>query len=914
MNKVIFKFVKLWFCILCQLLVIELINESNLSFSIDNNTTKSMHSISFFNNEIAWTWWEAEEPIITNFPSPENNPFAPYNPDESKVLSENSWIGISGDYEGKTMFLEYLVNVPKDAEYHFYVRKFWKHGPFRWRFDDQDYSIVGRNVSLLDEEHLRKFVVANWIYAGNVQLSKGQHKLRIELIEGQGASAFDCFLLTTQFWLPEGKLKPNEKREIQISRDWFAFEPDTDPFNDSPIDLRNLNEKIAGEKGFICVKDKELIHENTGELIRFWGVNAGPDIVQLPKPYVDYLARYLAKLGINIVRIHGRVWRDEDFRQVDNDYLDSLFYFTNAMQKEGIYTGISFYFPLWLTLSKEHGFAGYKNKHPFALLFFNHEFQETYRGWLKALLNTVNPYTGLSLKETPSVAFLELVNEDSYLFWTFNYNNVPDAQMAILEHEFAEWLENRYGSLDSAYKKWNGRKHDRDDLAEKRIGFLGLWEIFNQRDKRCQDTAEFLTTHQKSFFEKIITYVKEELGFKGLIVCSNWITASEHILGPLDKWSNTVGDIMDRHGYFSGQHKGETSGWSISQGDLYEDRCALLEPNEPSFSLPIMDIKYNNKPSIISEVNWTPPNRFRLDFPVLCSVYGALQGSDGFFFFALSGAYWQRSLTKFAIQTPNILGQSPALSLIYRKGLIKEGNVIAKIELKLADLFALNGAPFRAPINLDELRKKDVPENGKYKVEKLDALDPQMFFIGQVLANITEQGGSSEIADLSMYVDHENKTIKSSTGELLWNYEKGLVLIDAPYVQGVTGFLSKERIFKLTDITIETDIDYGTVIVVSLDNQPIRDSHKMLVQVMTEENNNGWSAPGEGLRKIQSLGENPIILSKISGKISILRYDADLCKVTALDFMGYPIESIGNASNFRLKENVLYYIIEKRDE
>ncbi len=78
-------------------------------------------------------------------------------------------------------------------------------------------------------------------------------------------------------------------------------------------------------------------------------------------------------------------------------------------------------------------------------------------------------------------------------------------------------------------------------------------------------------------------FTKEELGFKGLIVCSNWITADERILGPLDKWTNTVGDIMDRHGYFSGRHKGETSGWSISRGDQYEDRCALLEPSNPSF-------------------------------------------------------------------------------------------------------------------------------------------------------------------------------------------------------------------------------------------------------------------------------------------------------------------------------------------
>ena len=32
---------------------------------------------------------------------------------------------------------------------------------------------------------------------------------------------------------------------------WFPFEPKPDPFSDSPIDLRFLNEKFAGEHGFV---------------------------------------------------------------------------------------------------------------------------------------------------------------------------------------------------------------------------------------------------------------------------------------------------------------------------------------------------------------------------------------------------------------------------------------------------------------------------------------------------------------------------------------------------------------------------------------------------------------------------------------------------------------------------------------
>lgn len=856
----------------------------------------------------SWLWWEAEKPSATNFPA--QNPFAPANEREAAVLSEGRWIGVAGDYGGRTMFLEYAVNVPQAGDYHFYVRKFWKHGPFRWRFDNQVWQEVGRDISLLDSEELRLHIVANWIYAGQVKLSAGQHNLRIELTAKDGAAAFDCFLLSPTVWFPKGKLKPGEKMN-RMMEGWFAFDPEPDAFAQSPIDLRYLNEKFAGEKGFIQVKGDAFIHGKTGEPVRFWGVNAGPDIVRMPKPYVDYLARHLAKLGVNIVRTHGGIWRQDDFRRVDEKYLDQLHYFIAAMKREGIYTALSIYFPLWLQFSAQHGFEGYNNQHPFALLFFHPQFQAIYKQWWTSLLTTRNPYTNVPLNEEPAVAIAELVNEDSYLFWTFTYDRVPPPQMATLEQGFGMWLEKKYGSLPNALPAWGGRKHPRDDLASKRVGFMGLWEIFNQRDQRAQDTAEFLTRHQTAFFATMTAFLKNDLKFKGAVYGSNWITANETILGPLDKWSNTVCDFMDRHGYWGGPHRGERASYSLSNGDQYDDRCALFEPKGNAFSLPIMDIGYNGKPSTITEINWPPPNRFRADFPLLCAAYGALQGSDGFFFFALNGADYQRSLTKFAIQTPVVMGQFPALAVMFRKGLVKTGDVVVKMNLKLADLFALKGSPVRAPMNLDELRAKDIPPGKTLRVESVGAVDPLAFLVGRVEMNITEQGGASEIADLSLFINRQTQTVKSATGELLWDYGKGLLTLNAPPAQAASGFLSKAKTISLNDVTIETDVEYGTVVIVSLDGNPLNTSKKILVQAMTEDTNFGWAAPGQGVRSIQSLGGPPMVVKKLSGTISFRRPDASACRVTALDARGYPMKQIGKAAQFRLVEDAIYYVVER---
>ena len=79
------------------------------------------------------------------------------------------------------------------------------------------------------------------------------------------------------------------------------------------------------------------------------------------------------------------------------------------------------------------------------------------------------------------------------------------------------------------------------------------------------------------------------------------------------------------HGYYGGPHKGDRAGYSISKGDTYDDASGIRfdgdKKGERSFSLPLMDLAYNGKPSTISEINWTPPGRFRAEMPILCAAW-----------------------------------------------------------------------------------------------------------------------------------------------------------------------------------------------------------------------------------------------------------------------------------------------------
>src|ERR1051325_10126708 len=125
-----------------------------------------------------------------------------------------------------------------------------------------------------------------------------------------------------------------------------------------------------------------------------------------------------------------------------------------------------------------------------------------------------------------------------------------------------------------ALAKWSGLKARRDNFSEGRAAFRPLWNVFNEKSARDRDTAQFLFERQRQFYADTYAYLRS-LGFKGVITASNWSTASPEVFGPLEKWSYTATDFIDRHGYFSVDHKGAESAWSIRNGHTYNDRSAL---------------------------------------------------------------------------------------------------------------------------------------------------------------------------------------------------------------------------------------------------------------------------------------------------------------------------------------------------
>jgi hypothetical protein len=840
---------------------------------------------------VDYVWWEAEDAVATNFPATSafsTNTFA----DTADLLSGGEWLSNSGPREGAEAYASYAVRVPAAARYAVWTRKFWKHGPFRWRFDDGAWAVCGRDVALADSTYLRTHLGANWVHLGAVDLGPGDHDFEIRLLADEGeqlTAAFDAFVIVAGAFRPNGRLKPGE-RWGKADEGYFPYEPSVDHFGaDALLDLRDLNEAAAGENGFVST-DGGVFTLGSGDEVRFWGVNVNANHAGQSRSSVDYMARRLAKAGVNIVRYHSPLFdRAGGPAQVDAEALDNLFYLVTAMKRAGIYTEISFYFPLWFDIQPGYGIDGYDtidNKKPFALLYFNERMQQIHREWLRQLLTTTNPYTGARLADEPAVAIVEVVNEDSFFFWTFSKSNVPAAHWSHLESLYADWLGERYGSVQAAADAW-GAVLDDDDIAAGRAAILEAWHMTGDgsraggdaKTRRMGDQVRFLTELQRSFYADTTSYIKDVLGYGGLVTASNWHVTDGAILDALERYTYTAGDVIDRHGYFGGKHTGEGAGYSVRIDHEFADRAGVRAPE----ALPLAIAQVEGHPHTISEIGWPQPNRFRADMTFLSSAYGSLQGVDAFFFFAVGSTFLaDATMGKFQICSPAVIGTFPAAALAYRRGDVRRPEPAVAQVLALEDLYAMQGAGVGNLTALDALREADIP-SGALVPGAVTEYDPLTFYVGPFTRSFGASQDESRQADTSGAIDRSAKTIDSLGGQLHWNYGEGVATVDTRPTQAAAGFLAAAGPIQLSGVTIHMRNEYGSITVTSLDDRALDTSELVLIQAMTEDQPYGFRHES-GV--ITALGSAPFGVREIDATVLLPSRYADFAAVP-LDENGY---------------------------
>jgi hypothetical protein len=254
---------------------------------------------------------------------------------------------------------------------------------------------------------------------------------------------------------------------------------------------------------------------------------------------------------------------------------------------------------------------------------------------------------------------------------------------------------------------------------------------------------------------------------------------------------------------------------------------------------------------------------------------------------------------KWTIATPPILGSFPAAALMFRKGYIREGQPVVHEERTLKSLWDRDPPLIAEDPSFDPNRDQARPASPA-RGAKLTAVDPLAFLVGPVEVKFDGDPSKTRVADLSGLIDRSKKTIRSNTGEVNLDYGLGVCTLDAPKAQGACGFLVKAGTIALKDVSIRSKNAYATVVAVSMDDQPLATSRRILVQVTTAARPTDWATkdaefPGDANKPIRGLevvstGKSPWRVADT--EVGLALKNSALIRATRLDPAGFPAENV----------------------
>jgi hypothetical protein len=827
-----------------------------------------------------------------------------YDSVKKETLSGQEWLShFDETQEGRA---EFEFTVQRSDEYIFWLRANPVAARLSYRLDDAeawqavDFNRGQRGTINIANDNKPDLRFITWVRVGKVTLAEGKHTIAFRMHSGpQNHGGIDCFVFTRIPFVPSGTTKPTDHSVSAEPDEWFPVIMDVDPLApESVIDMSHLVEAPAGKYGFLKRDGDALRFENASRATKFWGVGSPPQGETSEE--MAQAAGWFRKHGINIVRQHtminavGLLDRKGEFNATRLDRYDRWF---AALKEAGIYSTWSVIYPhhgaflqkhdvdreLFAELDTEDA-ARDGNRQPIVVndyINLDRRIQDAAWKYFNALLNHVNPYTGLAYKDDPALAIVEVQNESNVFFFTLNSladpNKVPQLSRSMRKR-FFEFALAKYGSQDAAARAW-GRLMDKDNWELGELALMGAhhWGSDGPRyeyagqTRRCGDYIEFLTSIQREYYERRIRQLRDA-GFKGVTVTTAWKSG-----GPAASLANlycdTAGDCIDRHNYFGGG----AGGHRIVEGKV-NNATHLSQPGHGLLAVGMFQV--HDRPFAYSEWSDMPPNPWKAEAAPLVAFYGmGLQGWDASYHFNMGGNRigdgWPGQ-SKYTTNTPHYMGQFPALAFAVHQGHIAEGDVIALRRVSRDDMFA----------GRDVLGQSLA--GGDYDAKELTGqltTPPAALAAGRV--TIDFEDAPSQVRGLASLHDRRSKTIRSTTGQLIWRYGDRIVEVRSPKTQAVIGFAGGQSI-QLPDVEVDISTPFVSLIFTPLDNADLHASKHILITAMARDKQTG-SQFNEDWSQLLTVGGPPLLMEPVQATIRLA--GARPTQIRPLDLYGVPQET-----------------------
>ncbi len=686
-------------------------------------------------------------------------------------------------------------------------------------------------------------------------------------------------------------------------------------FGDSKLDMAGWLDAPAGTHGRPAMKgDRFVVNDKE---MKVWGVNVGSGGCMPAKSVAVAQARKYAKYGINCVRLHKfspQLNSLDDSGFFDAAQLDRLDYFTAQLKKQGIYYQFDPFF--FHTLSpyelkhvehpEEFFDAKGKARRTYSVINISRELQDLRLKWIQALMNHVNPYTGLAYKDDPALAFVEFQNEDGIFFFSTGAAVTAWPRYGRqFAGRFSDWLKEKYGSHEKLVEAWGADELSKaegetayyfmskrlfpgeDEHLDKRniVAIANPWfftpyGLMDQKrnlniHERLLDNLQFLIEEQKSWYARFDKAL-EEIGYDGPVTGSCWI-AAEGVTHYANLYTDAWVGYIDRHDYMGGGYKG----WWITTGQA--ERASLTgRPGGGTLDQGFNQVK--DRPFALSEWAVVFPSQWRADGTSLVALYGmGLQDWDASYQFAAGDGTWSSTVSRgrWDVNLPDNMGLYPALARMVYRGDIRPGEVISVRRVAIDHMARTGELGFSEQAGAEGFNSDFKTLGGFVPTEALA--------VGRCIVDFVEKPQPSTGYDVSKAM--KDGFLQAGTGQLRWkvlNEARGYVLVDSAGTKAIVGFAPRgDYSFgdsgEKSSMQIGLNNHYATVFVTSLQrDKDLSGCESALIQAVARARNSQMRYSEIGHR-LEKMGSAPVVLEPVR---STIRFQRPVKTVNVLDHDG----------------------------
>lgn len=281
-------------------------------------------------------------------------------------------------------------------------------------------------------------------------------------------------VIATMLMVLNSRLPAQPSPKTSTTTQMFPFVlPWSDSLLGTATDVSFLNAKPAGTNGPIISQGGHFVEARTGKQIRFLGTNFAARAAFPSHADADKVAARIAKLGINIVRMHhmdnidwgqsASIWdyTYKDRQHISPAQLDKLDYLVGQLKKHGVYVNLNLH--VSRQFSAADGFpasvADIKFGYDKRVDEFDARMIALQKQYAHDLLSHVNPYTGLSYAADPAIAMVEINNENSlvgdpWATYGADLNTLPEPFHKELTGLWNEWLVRKYRTNANLLSAW----------------------------------------------------------------------------------------------------------------------------------------------------------------------------------------------------------------------------------------------------------------------------------------------------------------------------------------------------------------------------------------------------------------------------------------------------------------------------